>query len=107
MLRRSFLFRFAGLLVGLVGLGVKGVRADNSVPCPDCGKPAIPRRRYKNATEYACTQCGRELPLGAFTFTMKDNDPHCYALFPLDIEKAFRSDVPFRPLWPESAVKAM
>jgi predicted RNA-binding Zn-ribbon protein involved in translation (DUF1610 family) len=106
MLRRSFLCRLAGMLGGLVGLGVEGVMADVSVPCPDCGKPAIPRRRYKNATEYACTQCGRELPLGAFIFTLKDNDPRCYAFFPLDIEKMFRSDIPFRPLGPESVVEA-
>ena len=104
MLRRGFLFRIAGMLGGLGGLGVEGVSADISVPCPDCGKPAMPRRRCKNATEYACTQCGRELPLGAFIFTLKDNDPRCYAFFPPDIERIFRSDIPFRPLWPESVV---
>jgi hypothetical protein len=76
--------------------------ADVSVPCCYCGNPAIPRRRYKNATEYACTGCGQELPLGATMFTLKDNDPDYYAFFPLDIERSFRKDIPSRPLWPQS-----
>src|SRR5262245_319079 len=102
MLRRSFLFRLIGMLGGLVGLGGERAKADISVPCPDCGKPARARRRYKDATEYACTECGRDLPLGAFMFTLKDNDPRYYAFFPLDIEKMFRPDVRGRPLWPKS-----
>jgi hypothetical protein len=77
------------MLGGLVGLGVGGVMAEDSVPCPDCGKPALPRRRCKGATEYACTECGRELPLGAFIFTLKANDPNYYAFFPEDIERMF------------------
>src|SRR5215472_2636713 len=104
MLRRDFLCRLAGMLGGLVGLGVEGVMADVSVSCPDCGKPAMPRRRCKDATEYACTKCGRELPLGAFMFTLKANDPRYYAFFPPDIDKMFRP-VPFRPLWPESVMR--
>ena len=100
MFRRNFLFRLIGMLGGLVGLGGERAKAGNSVPCPDCGKPARPRRRYKDATEYACTECGKDLPLGAFMFTLRDNDPRHYAFFPLDIEKMFRPDVPFRPLFP-------
>jgi hypothetical protein len=89
------------MLGALVGLGANGVMADDSVPCPDCGKPAIPRRRCKEATEFACTECGRDLPLGAYVFTMKANDPRYYVFFPRDLEKMFRRDIPYRPLWPE------
>jgi hypothetical protein len=39
-------------------------------------------------------------------FTLKDNDRRYYAFFPLDIEKMFRPDIPFRPLWPESVMDA-
>jgi predicted RNA-binding Zn-ribbon protein involved in translation (DUF1610 family) len=99
MLRRSFFCHLAAMLGGLVSLGVEGVTANISVPCPDCGKPAMPRRRCKDATEYACTECGPELPLGAFMFKLKANDPRYYAFFPPDIEKMFRP-IPFRPLWP-------
>jgi len=79
--------------------------ADISVPCPECGKPAFPRRWCKGATEYAC-ECRRDLPLGAYVFTLKANDPRYYVFFPPDLERMFRSDIPFRPLWPESVVEA-
>jgi hypothetical protein len=100
MLRRIFLCRLAGILGGLGIFGVEGAKADISAPCPECGKPAIPRRWCKGATEYAC-ECGRDLPLGVYVFTIKANDPRYYVFFPPDLDRIFRKDVPFRPLWPE------
>jgi hypothetical protein len=32
--------------------------------------------------------------------------PRYYAFFPLDIEKMFRPDIPFMPLWPKSVMDA-
>jgi predicted RNA-binding Zn-ribbon protein involved in translation (DUF1610 family) len=92
MLRRSFLCRFVGILGGFIGLGVESVMADVPVPCPECGKASMPRRQYKNATEYVCLNCAAngDLPLIAYTFTRKGNDPNYYAFFPADIEAAFR-----------------
>jgi hypothetical protein len=92
MFRRDFLCRLAGMLGGLVGLGVEGLGADVRVTCPYCGNPSMPRRRCKDATEYVCFKCPDvgELPLGAFMFTRKANDPNYYAFFPPDVERAFR-----------------
>jgi len=89
MLRRSFLFRLAGVLGSLASLSVERVVADDSVPCPDCGSPSRPRRWCEGATEYACFECGKDLPLGAFMFTRKTNDPNYYWFFPADIERMF------------------
>jgi hypothetical protein len=75
------------MLGGLVGLGFGGVMAEDSVPCPECGKPAVPRRWCKGATEYACSECGRNLPLGALIFTLKVNDPNYYVFFPADVDR--------------------
>jgi len=88
MLRRSFLHRLAGIVGGVVGIGGARGRAEVLVACPECGRPALPRRRYEEATEYVCLDCAArgEWPLAAYTFTRKANDPNYYCFFPADID---------------------
>jgi hypothetical protein len=79
------------MVAGLVGLDLGSEKA-SAVACPNCGNPAMPRRSCKDATEYACFGCpdAGELPLGAFMFTRKANDPNYYAFFPADIKRMFK-----------------
>jgi hypothetical protein len=55
----------------------------------------MPRRHYKGATEYVCLNCAAEgaLPLVAYMFTRKPNDPNYYCFFPADIEAAMSPDL--------------
>ena len=92
MIRRNFLKSFAGVLGGFVGFGIGSTRADVPVSCPYCGSPSIPRRRYLDATEYVCLDCASkgDIPLIAYSFTRKANDPDYYVFFPADIDRMFR-----------------
>jgi len=90
MIRRSFLGLLAGTLGAVVSPSVQSISSEVPVSCPECGRPSMPRRRYKDATEYVCLNCAAngELPLAAYTFTRKANDPGYYCFFPADIEAA-------------------
>ena len=96
MMRRSFFHRLAGLLGGVVGLGVESPRTEVPVRCQYCGTPALPRRRHGDATEYVCLQCAWQgtWPLAAYAFTRKANDPTYYVFFPPDIDAMLSRDIP-------------